>query len=836
MLSGCAVDAASDESPGPEAIASAGGALQSEQTLQNTVRSTPAYTAPAGAGTWTRPPATTADSDPTACRDCSFSLGGTDLGGTAARGHEKNESLETYAQGLRNLGVSKTGQPAGLKSLMLLAGQNRSSVHDASYASDLDDTFNEIAYWLRKWPGVSHDAVQVRQGSSTTWHRSYTPIKTRAKVSEYFTPVWNNANSILHTYNTQPLPLSEARFRGARSYCAMRECAFAQAKYGKTSLGASSLASFLFWDLGASESSVAVGPTQKFTDSNGANAFLIPLVISSNIQPLAGPLVPQLPEVAHPVAWITGDSENVSNEDRGLIRKTGVSYYGYRKNYLNTQHADYFEGKTVHGALKADNLPVMELGFVSISAGFGMTADYGVLLPATIQDDIDGKSVTLSSALDGGRALTDHLPYPVPPARTWTFDVKGSGGYVPSAFASDAPFKVRGDYFTPWEGGPYTPWNIRESSLWGIKTRALHDDDRSISLADRVHQQLSLSATGGFKLGAGSMFYLRATVDGKSSVDIVNARYNTIREHLSAVSRTRMTPTPSSTSVAVGQTNLVVVPETESVLSVDPLNVSLNLHAEFTFDTPFGSITAKSDWSQSLYKSGTSPVAGGRTIGDEASRLRVGEFSDEGSEFDAPRFRSTYSHLPSPGAVTPLSFASFPPGHETVAACLTDPKESTPPPPPDEAGGGTPSDWQPCVYGLMCPGAVSGGGCGDVPGGGDPWQIPAKICDAGQINAWLATKPALTDEKKDCLRDELEWLCSGDHLVQNWGPANVVAHVIQWDDDTREKLHELQQGCLAAFVTSSDQSTADQQLKDTSVQLFQYGFCSPEGQIQGQAP
>ena len=192
----------------------------------------------------------TSAQDPAACRNCSVTgvsptpPSPPDDLGPGLRGHEKsrkdNQSLDatfgasatatsdlhTYADSLWDFGTSLSGGPAGgLKRLMRQARTPARAAFNKTGAGSYGSKFLESAQKIKELieaftPAAGH--VQINTGSTPKyWSIAFKPIQSKFKSSITTT---GPGGLVTTHYNPQPQDLAEVRLRGARSYCAMREC------------------------------------------------------------------------------------------------------------------------------------------------------------------------------------------------------------------------------------------------------------------------------------------------------------------------------------------------------------------------------------------------------------------------------------------------------------------------------------------------------------------------------------------------------------------------------------------------------------------------------------
>ncbi|MBX3184712.1 MAG: hypothetical protein KIT72_05095 [Polyangiaceae bacterium] len=653
--------------------------------------------------------------------------------------------------------------------------------------SSLDTLLSGYEAELALLPGAT---TNRSVGNNVGWFRAFKPVHSRAMAVDGAT-----------VYHPQPYALEEVRYRGARAYCSMRQAARQQDISDKRSFGSHPGTGIAFWDLGRSESKISIGQVHKDTSSPITNAFVIPIGLNSNLAPLHGLGIPTLGEMSHPIAWVTGDSILVSQEAGSEV-------------WVNSQHADAFFGNKVEGTVTA-SLPLAKWGFVALDASMGLDAKYGVLLP------VNGQASPFSTELSGGSV------WYAPSLRTYKMDKKVGANYRPWSVASDSPMRDDLEFNIP-QNDNYFQFRYHGSGFpsWGMGTslRVYTQDDRSLTIGDRVSQSLALTASGigGADIG---LVKLAIEVKGTSSLAVETQRLTTIREQVSAVHGDKLEPPAAGWTHPSGpwqpyvnQANFVAIPEHRTDINWDPLTISLDvtLTLRFLFKTK----TYSKTWP--FYKAPTVTVPVSSGVGPESSRLRVGSFTDFGVEYFGPGVdvRSTYSHLPYPeisneGSVP--SFASYPQDElYSVGACLADTGPvpgSIPPPAPGLPAMSDELDL--CIYGPACV-MTSPQVC-------VPWGIPANVCSPGWIDANVMNA---------CHASVFKFLCNeagdGTHRVQHRaGYGNVIA---RWGSE-----HDVVSQMDACVATANPQNDAEADLYAEVLQsMFRFGLCDQDLWIQGE--
>jgi hypothetical protein len=687
---------------------------------------------------------------------------------------------------------------------------------DAGYASNLSSTIGTFETLLKQWPNVDPNTIVTQKPAPQEWFRAFKPIQTRSRNSTSFA-------------SKHPLSLEELRHRGARSYCAMRETARQQdlarqagtPRYLQTQ---STSSTFLEWKIGKAESTVAIGSPTKNVNSKVANVFVIPMAVGSNIAPIHGPLVPSPGQIVHPISWISGDSIVFSVEGS--------------QTFINSQHADAFIGQRVSGSIVASNLPLFRYGFINVTAAFTFSAEYGTLLSP------DGTASGLQSELTAGRGLW--IPLPTPTHRTHLLDKLVNGHYRPTEIGSDSAFSADGTIGFIREDDGFAPGYA--FVLWpGYWTRVRTTDDRAVTVGDRIQERLAVNYAGSFGASFG-LLTIDISVGGSSTLDLNVRQLTTLREQVSAVDSTKLLPfgdtMPSGANV-LGQSNLIVVPETKKDYTIEPLTVIGSVRVHGTIG-PFG---VDKSFSQQILKLPSIDLGSkDQQIGNEASRLRVGSFTDLGLEYDdtdpEENYRSAYSHLPHPTLAENAipSFASFPSdGNNYVGKCIAD--TSTPPgnpPAPTPAAPGTPPQLKLCVYGPTCPTVLDAGGPPRGTQCPNLWNIPSNICAPGGVTNYLNARGYPPGATRTCFNSVLTFLCdptvSPAARVQTWaGLGNVIARPVRDNNDVdQRRIIEIQTQCLQGMGATVTSLTQAEQLADLVQSLLHYGVCDASNVIQGE--
>ncbi len=785
----------------------------------------------AGSGTW--PTTTGAASDASVCRECTFTSGPDQ--GPGANAHmltlpgplsaspgavDVTPLVKAYAQSLWVAGTEAGGGSSGHRALMMSAVPAVNELLSAaSYKAkpwgvvqDIFDGMIDFVEQLADLPvvgllvnGALSDLKAARDNTKPTirvWARGFRPIGGRFKAAEWLPPQPVKAPNVakLAIYHPQPYALEEMRFRSARAYCAFRECARAQRTTGLYEATSDAATGWWKFGLGKYRLTYRVAEPLRFEDSSSANVFAMPIEIGAKLAPIFGPLLPEFPEVAHPLVWLSGSAELASLEDFGPIviswkRSTGpfsnIPFIpsGFQKLFVNAQHADLFVGLQVSSHLDIPKVPILPLGVVAVKASGSIDLCYGAPLPSN-----DAPCQGVDAPLDGGRVL-DSSPSPASaPARKDALDPASGGAHAAPGLASDSPLApIEGSFVFPALGGvtfnlpgwaptlggsPVASWSF-PNLLRSIGTRLLQNDDRSLSLLDRAKAHLAIEVSVGITLGPVS-----ASISGASDLTLDTRIVTTLREHVSTVDSEALEPLPVAVwrnltgHALVPQTNVVAIPQASTVVDSNPFTVTAALSVEIPllFDT----ITIH--WSETIFKLDKADFVDFTTgaLG-EAARLRVGIFSDVGSDFieelfpasGIPDIRSVYSHLPDPaGSSDPTPFASFPPGAaDGLYDCLYEPSEpiaSLPEPDPRGDPIPVPTDAM-CAIGFdVLPfGPLTNG----FPGvGGAPYfAINPGICaDPTSLTDPWGNPLSFDHSVGKCVLSLLAFMCDGEHAIVHW--------------------------------------------------------------------
>jgi hypothetical protein len=775
---------------------------------------------PAGSGYFDNPGS--GDADIYACRDCSYT-NWFDLG-SGLSGQEQSRSLNAiltnelsnYANGLWTYGSN-----GGLKGRMLAAETNILASFSSSYAPSFFATLQGFKSAIETYPGAA-GKIGINTPTPKNWTIAFRPIQARART-----------RALSHPYIWQPMLFRQTRFRGARSFCAMREAARKQRATNDNliSLGPQSLGTWWLWNYGNGESTVKVAAPVRDLTASGANVFVIPIAVGAKVSPLSGALIPPLREVVHPLVWVTGDAEVQQN-----------NYPDSWNQWVNSQHVDFWAGQYVEDAgVTIDPLLLMSWGgFINFYASGSMLMTMG--------KPVDGRCGSgVHSDLGDGRggwasdASCSANPGLLSRSQWWDPEDGSLGATRPSEYASDAPLGIRGGVFPQESDGSHWPWRAPLPVAWGMNERWLANDDRSVVLSDTVTTTLGLTVAAEVNFGP-----VHLGVEADASLSAETRQLTTVRDHMSLSKGAHMLPIPYDQPNEYGnsilpQTSIVASSETFNTINIDPLTITGRF--EMSISLPFGNVNVH--WSQEFYSApDVTPVNNDPTgQSSESQRLRVGQYSDWGNDFteEGTTGRVVMSHLSTP-ANPPAFFASWPwdnPGDpRDVPACLLDSGVTADPPPPPLQQNPTVPPGEMCAYGPSSPCFGSDIQCtatGLFCEGFSGWQLPGNACNAGVMAQWLSQ---FSGAEYNCFSSMLEYLCSGTHQQQSWGQdGSVVARVIQHpaDDEAIAQIYYL---CVDQLVKAGNPSNAAdaQCLTEQVAQYFKMHPCTANATLTGTAP
>lgn len=741
-------------------------------------------------GTW--PTTSGADSDPSVCRECTFT-NSVDYNETSyPQGYTITSS---WAQQFPRLGAS-TGLPDALNAADARVTQHLSGEFAKGLDRNLCVAYTLLALTRRvantgtlnpptatsgfpsalvdrlensPAPDICDNAswqttiAQAILSSPTAWRRFFPPQYARHLKSQ-ITP--SGLSHLTRTF-AEPKCLAEMDGRASRSYCAMRGAATAAGGHVQD-LGAHETTGFAFWELGEAQGKLRFLPPERFPSGN-SEAYVMPMVIGGAVNPVVGPLMPRFTDLTHPLVWVSGDSQYESQEVWGRVGTTytgtfpnlvATPVYGWTKRYDNMAHGDYLAGMARTGDVGLNSVELFRLwGVLSVSASFQLDLQLGVLQPG--HELAQGSAPTRSLNLD--------------PSAGSLFGSDGqlliftSGtGSIPTVFQAKGP------------GGLYPPTTTVDSQF-GTKVRYQQHDDRSTVVRDSITQSLSLTGSLTFNIaGIDISLEVSSTATARAQLDTV------FREHLSGVVSSQTSPVAGSASELALQSNAMVSLQRQNDVTASPLDAILHFHADIP--TPFGSISV--NWDKTIYSADPVTLTGETSRSLEAEKLRVGQFGQNGlTAFNRDAQRpSVYSHLPQPNQAGGNRFQSFP---QTVGQCLAtngavpaaDPVQDPQPAEPFDPG--------------IC--LVTYGSYSVDPGGsvGLPQRIPSGVCAGanrvGFINDFMSecTGTQCAAERA-CMEDFVDFNCAEGGEVA-WGGSMV--HSREVDDASRDEFLTLANQC-----------------------------------------
>lgn len=580
---------------------------------------------------------------------------------------------------------------------------------------------------------------------------------------------------------SSPDVTAAVRQRGARLYCAARRAADVQAANpGSVVMGEQvALPLTIFGtriDIGVVQATFAIDAPKKFTGggpgviapADGAQAFVVPLLAGIRAIPIRGlPLIPEFPELRHPIALVGGDSQVVSPQANetildgvipgfcwfGTCTKPRPSYVSAsRKTWETATHADALLTASAGLDWTTGEIPVMTFGFGQVNVAFGADLAIG--------ERQVGNDRVLQPALSTWSPLVRPDLPPTPAA--WGMYNDSSWG-IDSYHLGTSPTPP---YLILMNGGaPWTPSTSSASLL-----RAYENDDRHIATQSRLGVQASIIARGGAKISV-----LDLTLQGTGKIEGSIQLKHDLRNGLS-----QLQTVPSDPSIhpdVYPFDNLLVTPKTSATVTLG-LTVTLNIKADFGIK--------KIDHTVTLLDPKTSKTWGDKPW-DEDRRMRLGTGSDYAWAGDLAQQSWSMAHLPN----SP-TFDSF---DRTVDACLADmtTPPSAPPPCPSKPGTGTVPAAQICV--VMTPDHSLG-----FDGGfGTNYEWGPDVCtDPVGRAALMTTDPAV----RACYQSLLQYVCSP--VSRPLDGITGRSHVLRPDSgsvSTDASLATAMKACLDAFPT-----------------------------------
>ena len=629
-------------------------------------------------------------------------------------------------------------------------------------------------------PGANASLTQQPSAPKLNFF-GYQPVRARWLRNQWapvgpkvITPFQPHHQYVYDDYNA----FEDIRLRGARFYCAARRSQFEQ-NGSRLSLG--ERVGFSIDVLGQQvdfmviEPTVSLnGPAKFFGSSDGAQAFTVPLLLGTAIEPIRGIGLPTLGEAQVPVVFVTADTEVRTSAAKQSIFIPGGKFQltpTYTKEYHTVTHSD----AVLSAGFYADQRFAVRSSFLLFTVG-------ALKVKGLLDLDYDVGAFNLANASVPDDRVLFGFPSGWPPqARSGGLFVNPDSGtqYHDGAWALAAH-----------RGSPYFQWEVqpegKTNTFWTapvfpfVRThdvRALTDDDHSLSSATSLGLTLGLSGELGVDVGGP----FSVTVDVHGSFTGTVAQHTMLRDALMAqgpTGATRMRPF----------TSLTARPRQMAKVKFDGLKAGLHFYLDLGF---FGEI----DFTKTFINTPAQTIAdydsdSAPSPADEENMLRMATGATAGKPMTQP---NVFSHLPQRS-----EFKTF---QEDMQACLTDPTPPPPPPPPCEPapGGGAPPSVEMCLFGpdLFLQENLIG------------QTIPAGVCS--NIQGWLAPLD-LTGGQKLCLTKYLSLLCSPVSKEQPWQGVNVVSHVWNLNPGVNDALLEIAQECATAFV-GSDVDPSDPNVK-----------------------
>ena len=665
---------------------------------------------------------------------------------------------------------------------------------------------------LKTLASYGDNVTQIDAPTTTKRFLGYTP--------EYSRWVQQTQNRLTLTY-PDPLLMSNLRERGARLYCAAR---VAQNKQTSATKSMGKLTAFSFNLFGQNIDFLTVEPTlvldgplpylggpprcpidptqdcSKGSPNDGAQAFMIPFLLGTQITPLS--LLPPLPEIRVPVAIVTGESE--------VLTPTGTPFN--ETTYQTVTHGDAILSSEVTGSAGIEKL-LATVGPVQIFGHFGLTFGVGQLFsdenvtyppPPAIAPNPPGMAANPNDRLLGGmpptwqatRCSSDGIGCDLTTPALGSWD--GGKWIAPPLFTANTPatqvVSVEPEnvsYTIPVSLDPSNPFLLR----------ALEDDDRHVWNSTTFG--LGTQIFG--KFGKSFDFQGFAKIDaeltaGGSLTGAVSMRH-TMRD---AALHLDQSPLLNGSPVSA----LTIEPSVAANASLDALFVHLTLTADVDLG-PFGDHNV-TIFDHDLFHTPTITIPLPHKPWPEANRFRLGTGSPSGDPLKAP---TVWSHFPAASG-TPALFASFPAGSD-VDSCLANPAQNQPAPPPcgpQPPATTTPPSAELCIYAGGPPPSQ----LGSVP-------LPPNVCTnvTGYVNKAMALS---SPDERQCFIDKLNVLCQATSQEQNYLGTEVVAHV--WDPTNQPEMAQIQ-NLTRECVKSSLESNPKQDPNAIASQLFGFGVCSP---------
>jgi hypothetical protein len=565
-------------------------------------------------------------------------------------------------------------------------------------------------------------------------------------------------------------PFGDIRLRGARFYCAARR---AEVEQNGSRLSLGERVGFSVGVLGQQIDFMVVEPTLSldgaskfFGSGDGAQAFTIPLLLGTAVDPIRG-LLPTLGEAKVPVVFVSADTEVRTEAERKSIFIPGGPLKltpTHTKEYHTVTHSDavlsagFYDDQRF--SANADFL-LFTVGPLNVRALLGL--DYGV-----------GAFHVNDTAVPDDRVLFWGDPSAPPPG--WPTRSRSGRSFV--NLFSGTEYHDGAWALAAHRGSPYFQWEVQpdgpSNPLWTFPVfpiirphdlRALTDDDHVVSSATQL--DLTVGLRGELGVSTTKPFEVTVHVEGSFTGGVT--QHTLLRDAL-------MAQAPAGVSIMRPFTSLTARPRQTAQVTFSGLQAGLHFYLDLGF---FGSI----DFEKTFIDTPAVNVADYDTDdslapADEQTFLRLGTGATAGIAMTQP---NVLSHLPGR-----TDFKTF---LQNVPACLAD--NAPPPPQPEDCtptqSTGTPPGVNLCLYGPELP--LQENFLGQL--------LPPNACS--NIQGWLAALD-LSAGKKLCLTKYLSFLCSPVSKEQSWNGVNVVSRVWNLDPGMNSALLGIVDECALAFM------------------------------------
>jgi hypothetical protein len=543
--------------------------------------------------------------------------------------------------GIHNLPTELNRVPQSNTSTWLSSVTGRTDASASVYNSRLTDAINDgraardtrSTEWQAIVTGIerlsSYLGVRVSPGTMEPREIGYVPEQARWLDQER--TVSPNAARL---FNDPPL-YSELRYRGASMYCAAKQ-AHANGGGGTKIMGRKSLVNLSI--LGQNISLLTLEPTVALaapkrsslsTTNDGAQAFTIPLSVGARFAPVS--LLPTLPEVRTPVAYVLGDSE--------VITQSNVSS-NLTRWWQTTTHSDLFVASRREGIIDPAAITLFYIGPVKVSL------DMHFNLHTEACSFASGAN-KLATCKDSPHQLVPRLY----DSHLGGFPARRTGGFT--GMIGDTLYN---DNFWTLVGADAHVGGNSGDVIYGAFTgnslahRIQSDNDKSVEVRTGLGTTLALQAGANESLGGVLEVDVNVVGSLAGNADVVH----TIRDQTIATERTL---NPDDEFPARGwraETSLSVTPHTEASLSG-------NFFAEafFIVDLP---VLGRQRIGGKLFDFPIGVASLQSRAWDEENRLRIGT----GTQWAA---NTLTSHWPAPrGAAEPATFPAF---GQSLQSCMT---------------------------------------------------------------------------------------------------------------------------------------------------------------------